>query len=410
MPSAGRLAAGIAAAPIEPSRMTRADLLRAGALGLSSRRLRAALTAIGIAIGIGAVVAVLAISDSSRAGLLAELDLLGTNLLTVTPGQRIFGGAATLPLEAPAMLSRIGPVEATAATAPVDGSVYKTDLIPPVQTGGLGVVAAQTNLLDTLRARLADGVFLNAATARYPAAVLGAETAAYLGITSVQPGVQIEVGGHWFTVVGILEPVGLAPELDRTVIIGFPVAESLFGIDGSAGTIYIRTNPSQVDDVSSVLAATANPAHPDEVNVTRPSDILAARAAAAGAFTALFLGLAVVALVVAGLGIANVMLMAVLERRSEIGLRRALGATSRHIAIQFLVEALFLAAIGGVLGVAVGLAAGAVFASSQTWVVVVPATAIGAGLLAALGVGALAGLYPALRAARVSPTEALRTT
>lgn len=394
---------------IEPSRMTRADLVRAGTMGLTSRRLRAALTAIGIAIGIGAMVAVLAISDSSRAGLLAELDRLGTNLLTVSPGQKMFGGAATLPLDAPAMIRRIGPVEATAATAPVSANVYKTDLIPSVQTGGVGVVAAQTDLLDTLRASLADGVFLNDATARYPAAVLGADAAAYLGISHVYPGIEIEVGGRWFTVVGILQPVGLAPELDRTVLIGFPIAESLFGIDGSAGTIYIRADPSQVDDVSKVLAATANPAHPDEVNVIRPSDILAARAAAAGAFTALFLGLAAVALVVAGLGIANVMLMAVLERRSEIGLRRALGATSRHIAIQFLVEALLLAAIGGALGVAVGLGAAAVFASSQAWVIVVPASAVGAGLLAALGVGALAGLYPALRAARVSPTEALRT-
>ena len=394
----------------QPSQIAAADLVRVGTLGLRSRRTRTLLTAIGIGIGIAAMVAVLGISESSRAGLLSQLDQLGTNLLTVGPGQKLFGGTATLPLEAPAMIRRIGPVQATSATAPVVANVFKTDVIPTVQTGGIGVAAAQTDLLDTLRADLAAGVFLNDATAQYPATVLGAETATYLGITSVDPPVQIYVGGHWFTVVGILQPVTLAPELDRVALIGFPVAESLFGIDGSASTIYVRTDPTQVDDVSQVLAGTANPENPNEVQVNRPSDAIAARAAAAGAFTSLFLGLAAVALLVAAVGIANVMLMSVLERRSEIGLRRALGATRFHIAMQFLAEALVLAAAGGVLGVLAGTAAAAAYATSQGWTIVVPPVAMAGGLTAALIIGALAGLYPAARAARVSPTQALRTT
>jgi putative ABC transport system permease protein len=397
-------------ASIEPSRIAGADLVRVGTVGLRSRRVRTLLTAIGIAIGIAAVVAILGISESSRAGLLAQLDRLGTNLLTVTPGQQLFGGTATLPLEAPAMIGRIPPVQATAATAPVTASVFKTDKVPSVQTGGIGVLAAQPDLLETLRGSLADGVFLNAATAQYPAVVLGAETARYLGITSVYPAVRVYLGGQWFTVVGILDPIALAPGLDRSALIGFPVAESRFGIDGSAGTIYVRTDPSQVDDVSQVLAGTANPEHANEVNVNRPSDALAARAAAAGAFTSLFLGLAAVALFVAAVGVANIMLMSVLERRSEIGLRRALGATRVHIAMQFLAEALVLAAAGGVLGVLAGAAASAVFATTQGWAVVVPPVAVGGGLTAALVIGAVAGLYPAARAASVSPTEALRTT
>ena len=395
---------------LKPSQIAFADLILVGTLGLRSRRTRTLLTAIGIGIGIAAMVAVLGISESSRAGLLSQLDQLGTNLLTVGPGQKLFGGNATLPLEAPAMIRRIGPVEATAATAPVDANVFKTDLIPTVQTGGLGVVAAQTGLLETLRGRLANGVFLNAATAQYPAVVLGADTASYLGITHVDPAVQVYLGGHWFTVVGILEPVTLAPELDRYSLIGFPIAESLFGIDGSAGTIYVRTDPTQVDDVSQVLAGTANPENPNEVQVNRPSDAIAARAAAAGAFTSLFLGLAAVALLVAAVGIANVMLMSVLERRSEIGLRRALGATRGHIALQFLAEALVLAAAGGLIGVVAGAAAAGAYATSQGWTIVVPSVAIGGGLAAAIVIGALAGLYPAARAARVSPTQALRTT
>jgi putative ABC transport system permease protein len=395
---------------VERSRLARGELARVGTVGLRSHRTRTLLTAIGIAIGIAALVAVLGISESSRAGLLAQLDRLGTNLLTVSPGQQLLGGTATLPVDAPAMIRRIEAVEGTAATAAVEGAVYRSDRIPAVQSGGIAVLAAEPELLDALRATLADGVFLNEATGHYPAVVLGAETARLLGIDRVGPPIQVFLGGRWFTVIGILEPVTLAPELDSAALIGFPVAESIFDIDGSAGTIYVRVDPTRVDEVAGVLAGTANPARPNEVQVDRPSDILAARAAAAGAFTTLFLGLAAVALLVAGVGIANVMLMSVLERRAEIGLRRALGATRLHISLQFLAEALVLAATGGALGVTVGAAAATAFAASQGWTIVIPPVSVAGGLGAALVIGAIAGLYPSVRAARVSPTQALRTT
>lgn len=399
----------MAAISSEPSRIARGDLVRIGTVGLRSHRTRTLLTALGIAIGIATMVAVLGISESSRAGLIAQLDRLGTNLLTVRPGQQILGGAATLPREAPGMIRRIGPVQATAATAPVEANVYRSDLIPRVQTGGIAVLAAEPELLDTLRGSLAAGVFLNDANGQYPAVALGAQTARQLGISQVDPPIQVFLGGRWFTVVGILEPVTLAPELDRSALIGFPVAESTFGIDGSAGTIYVRVDPTEVDDVANVLPGTASPQRPNEVEVGRPSDVLAARAAAAGAFTTLFLGLAAVALLVAGVGIANVMLMSVLERRSEIGLRRALGATRAFIALQFVAEALVLSVGGGVLGITTGSLAAAGFAASQGWTVVVPPVAVLGGLGAAIVIGGVAGLYPAIRAARVSPSEALRT-
>jgi putative ABC transport system permease protein len=403
-PEAGPLDDGI-----RPSRVLPADLVRLGLVGPRSRRLRTVLTAIGIAIGVAAMVGVLGISESSRAGLLAQLDRFGTNLLTVQAGQSMFGDASTLPLEARSMIGRIEPVDATAATAPVNATARRTDRISAQQTQGIAVVAATTDLLGTVQATVADGTFLNDATARYPAIVLGSVAAQRLGISSVDPAVQVYIGGQWFTVVGILDPVFLAPELDSSALMGFPVAQSLFGNDAAAGTIYVRSDPDQVTNVWTVLAATANPEHPDEVQVSRPSDVIAAKAAASNAFTLLFLGLAAVALGVAAIGIANVMLMSVLERRSEIGLRRSIGATRPHIALQFLVEALILGGAGGLLGVVIGSGIAAGFAQLQGWLIVIPPVAVGGGLAAALLIGALAGLYPAIRAARISPTEALRS-
>jgi putative ABC transport system permease protein len=390
------------------SRLRAADVAPLAALGLRSRPARAVLSAAGVALGIATMVAVLGISGSSRAQLVAEIDALGTNLLTITPGQSFSGQHVTLPVAAPAMVARIGPVLAASAIGDVNASVYRSDRIPPANTDAITVSSADTGLLSTVQGHLARGRFLSAATARYPAVVLGADAASALGVDRADGSVLLWLGHHWFSVVGILDRVPLAPELDRSALIGFPVAEHLLRAGPSAAEIYVRTSPASVAAVQSVLAATADPAAPQDVAITNPADALVARADASAAFQSLFLGLGGVALLVGGIGIANVMVIAVLERRGEIGLRRALGASRAHIGVQFVAEAVLLAVAGGIAGAVLGGFATTIYADARGWTAVVPVPILLAAVAIALVLGAVAGLYPALRAARLAPAEALR--
>ncbi|MBC2902234.1 ABC transporter permease [Streptomyces cupreus] len=395
---------------LRPARLRPADVVRVGAVGLRTRPLRAFLSALGIAIGIAAMVAVVGISSSSRADLDRALAALGTNLLTVSPGSTLTGGQAQLPSSAEPMVAGIDGVESVSAVGRLpDAKVYRTDRIPDVQTNGLATYAARTSLRSAVGAELADGAWLNAATARYPAVVLGAAAADRLGVSHAGEDTRVLVGGRWFTVVGILERAALAPELDAAALIGWPVAERELGFDGHATTVYTRSAEARVESVRELLGATANPEAPSEVEVSRPSDALAAQRAAGEAFTGLLLGLGAVALLVGGVGVANTMVISVLERRAEIGLRRSLGATRGQIRGQFLTESLLLSALGGAGGALLGLAVTAGYALYQGWPTAVPAWALAGGVAATLVIGGLAGLYPALRAARLSPTEALAT-
>ncbi|CAN5618510.1 ABC transporter permease [soil metagenome] len=393
---------------LRPGRLHPFDILRMAGYELGARPTRVVLSALGIAIGIAAMIAVVGISTSSRAELNRLLNALGTNLLSAEPGTSVFGDKATLPDESIAMLNRIAAVEAVTAIGNIaNAKVYRNDKIPSAESGGIAVYSTRLNLLETVRGTVASGTWLNAATAPYPAVVLGAKAAERLGIGAVHVGMQVWLGGQWFTVIGVLAPIPLVPSLNLAALIGWQAGERYLDSELEITTLYVRATPGAVEAVRAILARTANPAAPNEVNVARPADALAAEAAADSAFTGLLLGLGAVALLVGGIGVANTMVISVLERRAEIGLRRSQGATRGHIRIQFLGEAFLLSLLGGGAGVILGYGVTAVYATLQGWPTVVPVWVIAGGLLATLLIGGVAGLYPAIRAARIAPTEAL---
>ncbi|MEV8511037.1 ABC transporter permease [Dactylosporangium sp. NPDC051484] len=385
-----------------------ADIARLAVAGVRARPLRAVLSALGIAIGIAAMLAVVGISASSQQRVNEQIASLGTNLLRAEPARNLFGEQTELPPEAIGKVRLVEGVEAASGVAVLPAvHVYRSELIDPSATGGLQVVAADLDLLDVTRSRLSAGAWLNPATATFPSVVLGATAAERLGV--VAPGVQVWLGGRSFTVIGILAASPLAPELDSSALIGGPAATRLFGWQGNPSTVYARSVEAALNRVRSLLPPTVQPQSPSDVSVSRPSDALAAKAAIDQAFTGLLVGLGGIALLVGGIGVANTMIISVIERHREVGLRRALGATRAHIRVQFLAEALVLSAFGGVMGALLGAAVTTVIAPLNDWPIVVPPLAVAVGLACTLVIGAAAGLYPAARAARIPPTTALNS-
>jgi putative ABC transport system permease protein len=384
------------------------DLFFVALYGVKARKGRAAMTSIGIGIGIAAIVAVTGISSSGRADLLATLESLGTNLIKASPQAGFFGSQEELPEGVIGMVERIGPVEEVTSTTQADLLVRRTDFISEFEGGGISTVVTSSELLDVIGGNLTEGRFITDGLSDIPVAVLGSVSAERLGITNLSQPSKILIDDEWFGVVGILDELKIHPDLDRSVFIGYGVAETLFDIDEEPTTIYLRANPNFIEDVVDVLAPSMNPENPDQVEVSRPSDALEAQQAAETAFTNLLLGLGSVALLVGGVAIANVMVMSVLERRMEIGVRRSLGATRREIRYQFLLESVILSGIGGLVGVLLGVAITLGYTNYTNIVFSIPVWQIFGAVLLALLIGAISGVYPAIKASKIQPAEAVR--
>ena len=391
------------------SKLSAREVFATGGVGLRTRKFRTALTALGIAIGIAALVAVMGISASSKKDLLDQLDALGTNRLAVQAGSSFRPGSTpTLGADAVKMIRRIGPVESVSGITTASATVRRTNYVSSGETGGISVQATDAYFAQTAGATVIAGRFFGQAEESLPVIVLGYDAATTLGIWDLSINPMVYVSGHWFTVIGILDRIPLFPNLDSAAFIGSSIAVTLFDASEEPSTVYVVTQPNQVDAVQAVLGATANPESPGETQVSRPSDAIAAKRSTNDALTALLVGLGAVALLVGGIGIANVMVISVLERRTEIGVRRALGATKRHIRLQFVIEAVMLSALGGAFGLVLGGGVTAGYSALRNISFALPVSTLLVGFGAAVAVGALAGLSPASRAARLAPAEAIR--
>ena len=384
------------------------DLFFVALYGVRARRGRAALTSIGIGIGIAAIVAVTGISASGRADLLATLESLGTNLIKASPQAGFFGTQEKLPDGVVGMVERIGPVEEVTSTTQTDLIVRRSDFISQFEGGGISTIVTSPELLQVVGGNLIEGRFIQDGLSNIPVTVLGSVTASRLGINTLETPTKILIGNEWFGVVGILDELKIHPDLDRSVFIGYGVAKTLFDIDKEPTTIYVRANPTYIEDVVEVIAPSMNPENPDQVQVSRPSDALEAQEAADAAFTNLLLGLGSVALLVGGVAIANVMVMSVLERRMEIGVRRSIGATRREIRYQFLLESIVLSGIGGLVGVVLGTGVTLGYTNYTDIVFSIPVSQVLGAILLALLIGAISGVYPAIKASKIQPAEAVR--
>jgi putative ABC transport system permease protein len=406
-------------------RLAARDLFDECLAGVFARPARTALTTLGTVLGIASLVATLGISRTAGNQIVTRFSEIAATQVTVQPRSSGGGGGGgenpalrgsigVLPWNVEDRLDRLNGVVASGAVADVvnPGQIRTVPFIDPTAPSGrtLPVFAASPGLFEAVRGNIASGRWFDAGHVRRRdrIAVLGSDAAAELGVTRLDNLPGVFVGDDLFTVIGILDDAPRDRGLTGGIIIPSSTAAWRFGVTRPERVV-IETELGAAQLIASQAAIALNPNAPESLGVTAPGTTRRTQDAIENDVNQLFLLLGLISLIVGAIGIANVTLVTVMERTGEIGLRRALGASQRHIAGQFLAESTVLGLVGGIIGASVGTIVVVAVSATRQWTPVLdmrlPAVAPVAGAI----VGLLAGLYPSIRAARMEPVDALRS-
>jgi putative ABC transport system permease protein len=396
------------------------ELARLALSRLGTSRLRAVLTMLGVIIGVGSIVALVAVAQGATSGITDRIQGLGTNLLTVTPGatrngftRGALGSATTLTIEDAAAVAALPGV---AAVEP-EVTTQKT-VIAGLQNTTTSIVGTTPAFPEVRSFSVWQGSFLNQAAVDQSlrVAVLGATTADDLGLGAGAVGTDLVIGGLPFRVIGILQPKGSSGPFsqDDQVLIPITTAQHYFVSGDKVRSIGVSVaTADQIDSTQALITAALEQRHGtngtnDDFSIQSQAQLLSTFSSVTGLLTLLLAGIASISLVVGGIGIMNIMLVSVRERTREIGIRKAIGARGRDILLQFLVEALVLSLLGGLIGIVVGVAASAVIGALAGWGFTFSPVTVIVAVGFSLAVGVVFGVWPARQAARLDPIAALR--
>ena len=395
--------------------MSLREALRVALQAIVANRLRSFLTTLGVIIGVMSVVLLVSIGQGARAEITGVVEGLGSNLLFVLPGDGDFGGP---PARSRFTLDDVDALDrALPSTAPrVSGQIVGTEPVSAdgerVVTAVYGVSAGHERVVDRTIAR-GQGFATSDVVAARRIAIIGSDVAETLFGDRDPIGRSLTIGGSRYRIVGVLERVGASafgPSPDQDVLIPLTAAMRLLSVS-NVDAIFIRADSTTSidDDVRLVRRVLSQRHDPDEFSVFTQEEIVGVIDTILGILTFFLAAIAGISLLVGGVGVSNIMLVSVSERTREIGLRKALGARTRDITIQFLLEAVVLTGLGGLLGLGLGVGLARLVAALSP----VPAQVTTWSVLLSLGVSALVGLVfgvlPARRAGRLDPVEALRT-
>ena len=407
-----RHSADLVGSPVEPTRLVARDLASEVIAAIVAKPGRSFLTALGTVLGVGTLIVILGLTSTASGQVSARFDAQAATTVTVKDARDPEGGAP-FPFtdEAIARARALnGVTGAGVIYAPTTDDQVASAHPEHTTPTTLPVIAVSPTAWDAIGPALSAGRLYDAFAEHQPVVVLGRAAAGRLGVTGEGPPTAIQIGGRPFLVAGVIDDVERRPDLLLAVLVPTGTAEDLWGAPTpkSEAELLISTHPGAALQVADEAPITVAYLAPRDVSVAPPPDPRALRDHISSDLTSLFYALAGICLLIGTVGIANTTLVAVMERSAEIGLRRALGATGRHIAAHVVAESASLGILGGVLGTALGLTAVIAIALLRGWSPVIePALLLWAPLLG-LATGAAAGLYPARKATRIEPTEALR--